>query len=98
MQVTTQALRFFWLTNSEQFELRASGLLLSRRFRNPFLLRFGVLIVAGIVLPLFVTSQLAIIATLLFALAGECLGRWLFFVSVVGKSMAAAFTAPRRAA
>jgi DMSO reductase iron-sulfur subunit len=98
MQVTTQALKFFWLTNSEQFELRASGLLLSRRFRNPFLLRFGVLIAAGIVLPLFVTSQLAIIATLLFALAGECLGRWLFFVSVVGKSMAAAFTAPRRAA
>jgi DMSO reductase iron-sulfur subunit len=98
MQITTQTLKFFWLTNSEQFELRASGLLLSRHFRNPFLLRFGVLIGAGIVLPLFVTSQLAVIATLLLALAGEWLGRWLFFVSVVGKSMAAAFTAPRRAA
>ncbi len=98
IQATTQALKFLWLTYSEQFELRASGFLLSRRFRNSFLLRFGVLITAGIVLPLGAHGQAIDVLALLLALSGEWLGRWLFFVSVVGKSMASAFTASRRAA
>ena len=35
---------------------------------------------------------------LVVALAGEWLGRWLFFVSVVPKNVAAAFTTAGRAA
>ena len=98
MQLLTETLKFLWLSRSEQFELRASALLLSGRLRRPFLTRLGVLIVAGIVLPLTATGTWAAAGALLLALAGEWLGRWLFFVSVVGKNMAAPFSAGRRAA
>ena len=40
----------------------------------------------------------ALVAALVLALAGEWLGRWLFFVSVVPKNVAAAFTAGKEAA
>ena len=94
-QLLTQALKFLWLSRSEQFELRASGLLLSGRLQNWFLLRLALLIVAGLVLPLIVQSRWEI--ALALALGGEWLGRWLFFVSVVPKNIAAAFTASGRA-
>jgi formate dehydrogenase iron-sulfur subunit len=97
-QLLTQTFKFLWLSRSEQFELRASALLLSGRLQRPFLIRLGILIAAGIVLPLVAPSGPAAVATLLLALAGEWLGRWLFFVSVVPKNMAAAFTSGRRAA
>ncbi|MEZ5402083.1 MAG: DmsC/YnfH family molybdoenzyme membrane anchor subunit [Bryobacteraceae bacterium] len=98
MQLAVQTLKFLWLSQSDVFELRGSALLLSGRLRNWFLLRLGVLIVAGILLPLVAQSAAAKVATLLLALGGEWLGRWLFFVSVVGKNMAAAFTTGRKAA
>jgi len=97
-QLLTQLLKFLWLSRSEQFELRASALLLSGRLRDAFLTRLGLIIVAGIVLPLLMSSTTAALATLVLALVGEWLGRWLFFVSVVPKNTAAAFTAPGRAA
>jgi len=97
-QLMTQTLKFLWLTRSEIFELRASALLLSGRFRQQFLIRLGILVVAGIVLPLALEGAWARVGTLLLALAGEWLGRWLFFVSVVPKNIAAAFTTVRRAA
>jgi formate dehydrogenase iron-sulfur subunit len=97
-QLLTQGLKFFWLARSDPFELRASALLLSGRLKNAFLLRLALLIASGIVLPLTASSRSAFAAALALALPGEWLGRWLFFVSVVPKNMAAAFTAPRKAA
>ena len=98
-QIVTQLLKFLWLSRSESFELRASSLLLSVRLRNPFLTRVAILAVAGVVLPLVSVSGWTLAATFGLALAGEWLGRYLFFVSVVPKNIAAAFTSgDRRAA
>jgi DMSO reductase anchor subunit len=97
-QLITQTAKFLWLTQSEIFELRASSLLLSRRFRAAFLTRLGLLVIAGMVLPLALESQVAVIAAFALSLAGEWLGRWLFFVTVVPKNMAAAFSARSKVA
>jgi formate dehydrogenase iron-sulfur subunit len=97
-QLVTQTLKFLRTSRSEQFELRASALLLSGLLRRAFLIRLGLLVAAGIVLPLEADSGPAAAVALMLALAGELLGRWLFFVSVVPKSIAAAFTASGRAA
>ncbi|HEX5226111.1 MAG TPA: DmsC/YnfH family molybdoenzyme membrane anchor subunit [Bryobacteraceae bacterium] len=97
-QLIAQVLKFLWLSQSDQFELRASALLLSGRLKTAFLARLGVLIAAGIVLPLVAQSQWMIGAAFVLALVGEWLGRWLFFVSVVPKNVAAAFAASGRAA
>ena len=51
-QLAIQTLKFLWLTRSEQFELRASSLLLSGHLSRVFLTRFTVLVAAGIVGPL----------------------------------------------
>jgi formate dehydrogenase iron-sulfur subunit len=97
-QLMTQAGKFLWLSRSEMFELRASSLLLSGRMRNSFLLRMGLLIAAGIAAPLAWDGPFATAAAFTLALAGEWLGRWLFFVAVVPKNMAAAFSARGKAA
>lgn len=98
-QLLVQALKFLRLSNSETFELRASSLLLSGRFRGAFLTRLGILIVAGILVPIVLPSSLlATASAFTIALAGEWLGRWLFFVTVVPKNMAAAFSAGKVAA
>jgi formate dehydrogenase iron-sulfur subunit len=96
-QLLTQALKFLSMSQSETFELRASSLLLSGIARRQFLVRMGVL-VAAIVLPLTTSSVAWSAAALSLALAGEILGRWLFFVTVVPKNIAAAFTTGGRAA
>ena len=90
LQLVTQVLKFFWLARSESFELRGSSLLLSGRLQNLFLVRLGMLILAGIILPL-VAAGWMIVPAFLVALGGEWLGRYLFFVSVVPKNAAAAF-------
>ncbi len=57
------------------------------------------LIVAGIVLPLAARQRWRSSARVRSsALAGELLGRYLFFVSVVPKNIAAAFTSGERRA
>ena len=61
-----------------------------------FLTRLAVLIVAGIVLPLVAIRGVDHRDAPSRALAGEWLGRWLFFVSVVPKNIAAAFTSGER--
>src|SRR5207248_3053726 len=73
-QLATQTLKFLWMSRSETFELRASALLLSGRLQNALLARLAVLVLAGIVLPLF-SSPAAAVAALAIALAGEWLGR-----------------------
>jgi Fe-S-cluster-containing dehydrogenase component/DMSO reductase anchor subunit len=97
-QLLTQSLKFLWMSQSETYELRASSLLWSGRLRSLFLTRLGILIVAGILLPLVSKSIIVAAIALLIATAGEILGRWMFFVSVVPKSIAASFTAAGRAA
>jgi formate dehydrogenase iron-sulfur subunit len=97
-QLIAQLLKFLWLSRSEVFELRASSLLLSGRLQNLFVIRIAVLAVAGVVLPLIATRTSIIAVAFAAALAGEWLGRYLFFVSVVPKNIAAAFTSGERRA
>ena len=97
-QLLTQLLKFLWLSRSEVFELRASSLLLSGRLQNLFLTRLAVLAFTGVLLPLVATRGWMIAAGFAAALASEWLGRYLFFVSVVPKNIAAAFTSGERTA
>jgi len=97
-QLLTQTLKFLWLSHSETFELRASSRLLSGQFRTAFVLRLSILIAAGIIAPLVLSSTSMQVAALTAALAGEWLGRWLFFVTVVPKNMAAAFSSASKVA
>ena len=97
-QLLVQSGKFFWLSRSEVFELRSSSLLLAGRLQRLFVFRLLILIAAGIVIPLAASSAWVLGAGFLFALAGEFLGRYLFFVSVVPKNIAAAFTSGERRA
>ncbi|HUP02806.1 MAG TPA: DmsC/YnfH family molybdoenzyme membrane anchor subunit [Bryobacteraceae bacterium] len=94
-QFFVQTLKYLWLSHSDVFELRASARLLSGQLRGLFILRLAALLAAGIILPLASDAR---VATLILALVGEWLGRWLFFVSVVPKNIAAAFTSSERRA
>jgi Fe-S-cluster-containing dehydrogenase component/DMSO reductase anchor subunit len=98
LQLLTQVLKFFRLSRSEQFEMRASALLLSGRLQHAFLFRLALLIAAGIAMPLVAHSAFASGAAFSLALAGEIFGRWLFFVSVVPKNIAATFIPAGKAA
>jgi DMSO reductase iron-sulfur subunit len=96
-QLLAQSGKFLWLSQSEVFELRSSSVLLAGRLRALFVVRLLILIVAGIMIPLTAASALATGLAFTAALAGEFLGRYLFFVSVVPKNIAAAFTGARAA-
>ena len=97
-QLIVQLLKFLWLSRSEAFELRASSLLLSGRLQSLFVTRLAVLTVAGVLLPLVSTRGWIIAAAFAAVLGSEWLGRYLFFVSVVPKNIAAAFTSGERRA
>jgi formate dehydrogenase iron-sulfur subunit len=97
-QLLNQTLRFLWLSASDTFELQASARLLSTTLARTLLLRSAFLVAGGIVFPLS-GFHLARFAALPVALAGEILGRYLFYVSVVPKNMAAPYlSAQERAA
>ena len=96
-QLLNQAARFFLLT-SLGF-VRASGVgpaaLDDVLFRTVLLAaRFS--LVGGIILPLSSQTHTARYASLALTLAGEILGRYLFFVSVVPKNMAASYLCRRK--
>lgn len=97
-QLLTQTGKFLWLSCSEAFELRSSAMLLAGRLRHLFVMRLALLIVAGIVVPLAASSTAALNAAFVAALAGEIAGRYLFFVSVAPKNIAAAFASTVRSA
>lgn len=97
-QLLVQSGKFLWLSQSEVFELRSSSVLLAGKLRGPFVIRLLILIVAGILIPLAADAAWLVKAAFAAALAGEFLGRWLFFVSVVPKNVAAAFAGVRKAA
>src|SRR5207244_4384452 len=97
-QLLNQAVKFLWMTASDSFELQATARLLSTRLASRFLVRGAFLIAGGIALPLFSSKPLLLFAALVMALAGEILGRYLFFVSVVPKNLAASYLGGKEAA
>lgn len=90
-QLLNLAGRLFRQTASDAFELRATARLLSTTLASRLLVRGTLLIVGGIVLPLFLPTALGAYTSLALSLGGEILGRYLFFVSVVPKNMAASY-------
>lgn len=92
-QLLVQGARFLWLSRSEEFELKASARLLANDLSRFLLLRFALLVLGGLLLPAL--GYFA--AGFALALAGEFLGRYLFFVSVVPKNIASSFFAGRAA-
>lgn len=79
MQLIVTVEKYFWLRTSEEFERRQSARLLANDLAKFFGLRLA-------------TLALCIIFPMLpLALAAEVLGRYLFFVSVVPRNMAATF-------
>jgi DMSO reductase anchor subunit len=93
-QLLNQAMKFLWLIRSDKHELQGSARLLSADLKNLFLARFGLLIAGGVAMPLVGFAATG----LLLALAGELAGRYLFFVSVVPRNMAAGFFATGKVA
>jgi formate dehydrogenase iron-sulfur subunit len=92
-QLLNHALRFLRMNASDSFELRASAQLLSTLLATRFLLRGALLIVGTIAMPLLSSTRVGLIVALLAALSGEILGRYLFYVGVVPKNMAASYVA-----
>lgn len=86
-QLLNQAWKFVRLIRSEEFERQASARLLSNELASRFLLRQGLTALGGVALAVAGYPIPAFLA----AFAGEVLGRYLFFVSVVPKNMAMTF-------
>jgi formate dehydrogenase iron-sulfur subunit len=86
------ALRFFRCIASDRLELRGTARLLSTVFAKHLLAR-GVLLATGVVLPLVGGIGPYVWIGLGCAIAGEILGRYLFFVTVVPTHMAAPYLA-----
>jgi DMSO reductase anchor subunit len=97
-QLVTQISKVFWLARDEAAEKQASSSLLLHRLRNIFLVRIGLLLVGGVVLPLISGFPFSAVCAVLSALGGELIGRWLFFTTAVPKNIAAGFFANGRAA
>jgi formate dehydrogenase iron-sulfur subunit len=92
-QMLNNALRFLRLNASESFERQSSARLLSTVLASRFLLRGALLIAGGIALPLLSSSHIGFALALALALGGEIVGRYLFYVSVVPKNIAASYIA-----
>jgi formate dehydrogenase iron-sulfur subunit len=86
-----QMAKLLWLANAEANELRSTARLLSSRLRPWLLARMVALLALATLLP-HVRSGVAIaVLALIFAVATEIVGRWLFFVGVVPKNMASSY-------
>jgi DMSO reductase iron-sulfur subunit len=85
------AFRFFRLSASDGVELQATARLLSTTLASRLVLRGVLLTLGAIALPLFTGHPAALWVAFALALAGEVLGRYLFFVSAVPKHMVAAY-------
>ena len=96
--LTAQTLRYLWLKSSDVFERKASASLLSRALSSRFKIRMALLAIGGIAAPLIARGPLGGTIGLLVAFGGEILGRYLFFVSVVPKNMAASYLTPKQEA
>jgi DMSO reductase anchor subunit len=92
-QLLNNALRFLRLNASDSFERQSTARLLSTVLASRFLLRGALLIAGGIAFPLLTPTPIGLAAAFLSACAGEILGRYLFYVSVVPKNIAASYIA-----
>ena len=90
-QLLNQSLKFFRLVRSRSYERQASARLLSTTLVPLVLCRGALLICGGMLLPIYATGLSGMIAALLVSIAGEILGRYLFFVSVVPKNIALSY-------
>lgn len=97
-QLSTQITRLLWMGGDEAPENQASSSLLLHRLRNIFLVRLGLLLAGGVILPSMTSSRVASICALLLALASELAGRWLFFVGTTPKNIASGFVVAEKAA
>jgi formate dehydrogenase iron-sulfur subunit len=84
--------------SSDTFELKASARLLSTQLRSLLLLRGALLVMGGIILPLRAHVAAGLVLAFAAAFIGEIIGRYLFFVSVVPKNMAACYLSSQKAA
>jgi len=98
LQLLNLMVKFLWLVSSDAFELKASARLLSAQLRSLLLVRCALLVAGGIVLPLQAHGTVGLAIALAAAFCGEILGRYLFFVSVVPKNMAASYLSSQRVA
>jgi Fe-S-cluster-containing dehydrogenase component/DMSO reductase anchor subunit len=85
------ALKLFRLSGADTVELQASSRLLATTLRRPFIARGVLLALGAIALPLFTSNAPTLWTACGLALAGEVLGRYLFFVSAVPKHLAAPY-------
>jgi formate dehydrogenase iron-sulfur subunit len=94
-QLLLLAVRFFRLTASDSVELRGTARLLSTVLMSRFVARGALLAAGGVVLPLMAGTRVmhpaVLWAAFALALGAELIGRYLFFVSVVPKHMAAPY-------
>lgn len=93
-----QLARVISLYASREFERRASAGLLLHRFRSATVVRHAGLWALAITIVESPLSLRLLIGCLVFAVALELLSRWLFFVSVVPRNMAAPYLSESRAA
>src|SRR5262249_51082090 len=98
LQLLNLMAKFLWLVSSDIFELKASARLLSSQLRTLLLLRGALLIAGGMVLPLQSQGTVSLALVLAIAFCGEIVGRYLFFVSVVPKNMAASYLSGQKVA
>ena len=87
------ALSFFYFIASDVAELKSTVRLLSTVLAHRLLLRAALLALGGIVLPLVGGGAAVAGLALVLAVGAEILGRYLFFVSVVPKHLAAPYIA-----
>jgi formate dehydrogenase iron-sulfur subunit len=112
-QAAVFALRFFRCIASDSLELKGTARLLSTVLAGRLLLRALLLALGAVALPLMTAGspllrtvvvvvgtpvQLVMLASLILAVAAELLERYLFFVSVVPRHMAAPYIASAREA
>ncbi len=95
--------RFAYLSETKSIELHDSALLLLKRFKGHFFLRIGILVSGSFIFPMLLfyflgNGQMTSLrlfllgwAGFILSLAGELLGRYLFFVTVVPKNMPGSF-------
>jgi hypothetical protein len=93
-QLLNQGWKFVRLNRSDEFEKQASARLLSNELAKPFLARQALTALGGVALAVAGYPAAGFVA----AFAGEVIGRYLFFVSVVPKNMAMTFFGQHREA
>ena len=92
LQAANHLLHYYSMKTSLEYELQASAGLLDGALRDPFHARYFLLSLS------LVTLFFSPVSSFVVALAAEALSRWLFFRSVVPKTVASTYLTPSGAA